>query len=235
MSSLPFEIIQISELTGLYSSLKLTKNEKNHFLKRLIILGHEDRVWSISWNPTRPLLASCSGDKTVRLYSYNRLLSASVISTIATDTDADGDIPIDVNIDEKGERVREQKEDLKFSNNATISTGHAKTVRCVTWAPSGKTFATASFDANISVWEQEGADADGDDDMNESGGEKEWECASLLEGHETECKCIAYSSSGTLLASCSRDKTVWVWEGMFKLHLRFGIGIILKSDVRSSA
>ena len=41
----------------------------------------------------------------------------------------------------------------------------------------------------------------------------EWECASLLEGHETECKSVAYSSSGTLLASCSRYKTGWVWEG----------------------
>jgi len=58
------------------------------------------------------------------------------------------------------------------------------------------------------VWEQEGGmDVDG-----ESMGGGEWECASLLEGHETECKCVAYSSTGTLLASCSRDKTVWIWE-----------------------
>ncbi|KAK7061387.1 putative cytosolic iron-sulfur protein assembly protein 1 [Favolaschia claudopus] len=89
-----------------------------------------------------------------------------------------------------------------FSHIATIPTGHTKTVRSIAWAPSGKTLATASFDANIGIWEQEESD--------ENNGE--WECASLLEGHETECKSVAYSSSGTLLASCSRDKTVWIWE-----------------------
>ena len=94
---------------------------------------------------------------------------------------------------------------LKFAHTTTIPTGHTKTVRAVAWSPSGKTLATASFDANIGIWSQ-----DEDEDETPSG---EWECMSLLEGHETECKSVAYSNSGSLLASCSRDKTVWVWEG----------------------
>ncbi|KAI5121992.1 hypothetical protein M0805_001825 [Coniferiporia weirii] len=145
------------------------------------LTGHQDRVWSLAWNPVRPLLASCSGDKTVRLAHYRAQPSP----------DSEGS-------------------DLVFAQQASVPTGHAKTVRCVAWAPSGATFATASFDANIAVWEQEAGDGDDDDGNGTRSGE--WECASLLEGHETECKSIAYSSSGTLLASCSRDKTVWVWE-----------------------
>ena len=139
--------------------------------------GHDDRAWHVAWNPARPLLASCSADKTVRLYNYT-------LSTNATPP-------------------------LTFSLNTTIPTGHSKTVRGLAWSPSGKSLATASFDSNIGVWAQEN---EGGEDVPPSG---EWECMSLLEGHETECKSVAYSSSGTLLASCSRDKTVWIWEGSF--------------------
>lgn len=165
--------------------------------------GHTDPAWAVAFNPSRPLLASCSTDRTVRLYQYHL------------------------------ESTPPRIEYLK-----TIKTQHKKSVRSISWAPSGKTLATGSFDSSVAVWEEVDPDAEdgegseeGDEGVYRPNGggkvavegegdqelkevkEKEWECVTTLEGHESECKSVAFSSDGALLASCSRDKSVWVWEG----------------------
>ncbi|KAJ1302179.1 hypothetical protein OPQ81_001007 [Rhizoctonia solani] len=139
--------------------------ERDYIIRQIASLsGHEDRAWQVAWNPDAPILASCSTDKTVRLYSYSAPPPEST----------------------------EKEHDYRFKFATSISTGHTRTVRAIAWAPGGEELGR----------EEHGAD-------QPSG---EWEMVSQLEGHENECKSVAYSHSGTLLASCSRDKSVWVWE-----------------------
>lgn len=76
---------------------------------------------------------------------------------------------------------------------------HERTIRSLDWLPITpySMIATASFDGTVGVWEHK---------------KDRWECTAQLEGHDNEVKCVRWNATGTLLATCGRDKTVWVWE-----------------------
>ena len=129
--------------------------------------GHQDRVWQINWSNTELKLASCSGDKSIRLWKLNS--------------------------DPKSLNKMEWKCCLN------IDDAHKRTVRSVSFSPQSKQLASASFDGNTAIW-------------NLTQDCEEYECAATLEGHENEVKSVAWNTPGTLLATCGRDKSVWIWE-----------------------
>ncbi|KAL1838899.1 hypothetical protein VTJ49DRAFT_2090 [Mycothermus thermophilus] len=117
-----------------------------------------------------------------------------------------------------------------FTKHSALTGGHARSVRTVAWQPprgSNKKrlgLVTGSFDATAGLWsydvegEREGAlerevrlrDNDSDGDSPED--DREWEFNLVLEGHENEIKSLSFSPGGQFLATCSRDKSVWIWE-----------------------
>ncbi|KAK4048187.1 Cytosolic iron-sulfur protein assembly protein [Microbotryomycetes sp. JL201] len=149
--------------------------------------GHTDRAWTVAWSPAEPLIASCSTDKSVRLYSYSPLIRAEH--------------------DQHPPRFR-------FTLQSTIPTSHSRTVRSLQFSPTGATLATASFDSTVGVWQRLNQAGLDDGPSTQDAPDADWEPADPLEGHESECKSVAWSSDGRLLASCSRDKSVWVWEAV---------------------
>jgi cytosolic iron-sulfur protein assembly protein CIAO1 len=92
--------------------------------------------------------------------------------------------------------------------------------------------ATGSFDSNTGIWtkndrararsgvggeddEFDGAGAEDGDALDGMTGEEEeeWAFSSLLTGPDSEIKSVAFSPTNpALLATSSRDKSVWVWE-----------------------
>ena len=180
--------------------------------------GHAEPAWQVSFNPTLPLLASCSTDKTFRIYSY-ALPSAP---------------PSDASSAEPTGFLSKNSAKPSFQLVKTVKTEHKRTIRSIAWAPSGRTLATGSFDSTVALWEEtddsddddsQEEDEDEDVDMDQGGMQggvykpgkegagQNWECVTTLEGHESECKGVGFSYDGGLLGSCSRDKSVWVWEG----------------------
>lgn len=146
-----------------------------------------ERTWLTAPHPTLPLVATCSSDKTVRVYSLTN-----------------------------------------FKLLSTISGGHKRSVRTCAWKPhieGESVLATGSFDATVGIWRRwdsygrgnEASGGGGIEEGDEQGGEEdeeEWRFAVLLDGHDSEVKSVSWSPSGMLLATCARDKSIWIWEDL---------------------
>ncbi|KAI9734717.1 MAG: Cytosolic iron-sulfur protein assembly protein [Claussenomyces sp. TS43310] len=148
------------------------------------------RAWVSIPHPSLPLLATASSDKSVRIYSL-------------------------------------QSHQL----HSTLEGGHKRSVRSIAWKPNlpgpNVCLVTGSFDATAGIWrrsedvqssdtrgEYDGLEIDvmGNDGDDEEEDPQGWEFSLVLEGHDSEIKSVAFSPSGQFLATCSRDKSVWIWE-----------------------
>ncbi|KAK6465586.1 putative cytosolic iron-sulfur protein assembly protein [Scheffersomyces coipomensis] len=158
------------------------------------IKAHTDKAWSVSAHPTLPLLATASTDKTSKIYKLSKVQNFPLISKL---------------------------EDT-----------HKRSIRAVSFKPplggvdapvenylDLPALASGSFDSTISIWGIDEPENEVDDDeilANQSeiltNPNNEWNLMAIIEGHENEIKSIDWNWSGNLLASCSRDKTVWIWE-----------------------
>lgn len=145
------------------------------------------RAWYTAAHPSLPIVATCFSDKSVRVYSLTT-----------------------------------------FTLLSTITGGHKRAVRTCSWKPNLKgesVLATGSFDASVGIWRRWDGDMDlrrenqfigivtnESENTEEEDDPEEWRFAIVLDGHESEVKSVGWSAGGNFLASCSRDKSIWVWE-----------------------
>ncbi|KAK3997100.1 WD40-repeat-containing domain protein [Cladorrhinum sp. PSN332] len=144
------------------------------------------RTWSSVPHPTLPLIAT-THDKSVTIFSLSTL-----------------------------------------TKHSSLSGGHSRSIRSVAWQPTPQQpnklrLVTGSFDATAGLWSFDqsstlekqitfGGGGGGNEGEEEKEEGEEWEFNLVLEGHENEIKSVAFSPTGQFLATCSRDKTVWIWE-----------------------
>lgn len=107
-----------------------------------------------------------------------------------------------------------------LSSHSVLQGGHTRSVRSASWKPGlpphKLCLVSGSFDSTAGVWRWDDNDANerqitssSEQDDAEAG---EWEFTLVLEGHDSEIKSCSFSPSGAHLATCSRDKSIWIWE-----------------------
>jgi cytosolic iron-sulfur protein assembly protein CIAO1 len=184
-------------------------------------------AWHCSFSHNGEWLAACFGAPTpcVRVWRYCPKIqsppAAAATTTTTTTTKATkATTPIKQKLSHKQQdqdhHPSSQTETPTKSNtssgswilHSTLEGIHERTIRCVAFAPLAKTciLAAASFDSTVTLWEYSSSSSPAD---------QQWECTTQLEGHENEVKYVAWNATGSLLATCGRDKSIWLWETFF--------------------
>lgn len=171
--------------------------------------GHTDRVWSLAWNPATgaagipALLASCSGDKTVRIWKQSSSTGIWDCTALLDETHTrtvrscawspSGKLLATASFDATTAIWEHIGND--FECVSTLE-GHENEVKSVTWNASGSLLATCSRDKSVWIWEVQPGN--------------EFECISVLQGHTQDVKMVQWHPFMDVLFSCSYDNTVKV-------------------------
>lgn len=166
------------------------------------------RAWASIPHPTLPLLATCHS-KAVTVYSLSTLSSHSILT---------GGHARSVRSAAWKPAQSPHKLCLatgSFDSTAALWRWDGDNVSFTSTSPSDEpTPAKNGTDGGNLEVEITAASiptsTNGGDDASDK--DEDWEFSLVLEGHESEVKSVAFSPSAQYLATCSRDKTVWIWE-----------------------
>jgi WD40 repeat protein len=157
--------------------------------------GHTDSVGSVVFSPDGAILASGSGDRTIRLWRVSdgqsvRQLEGHTSSVWSVAFSPDG-AALASGSEDKTVRL------WRVSDGQSVRQleGHTSSVWSVAFSPDGATLASGSSDKTIRLWRV----ADG-------------QPLRTLEGHTDWVRSVAFSPDGATVASGSDDKTIRLWR-----------------------
>eukprot|EP00158_Paraphelidium_tribonemae_P001833 Partr_v1_DN24859_c0_g1_i1_m29511 putative Essential component of the cytosolic iron-sulfur (Fe S) protein assembly machinery. Required for the maturation of extramitochondrial Fe S proteins (By similarity) len=164
-----------------------------------------EQIWQAKWHSGRDILATCSTDRSIRLWSYNgdsglvllqelEDVHARTVRSLAFNCDgylAAASFDSTVSIWYPG------REGGNYELVCNLE-GHENEVKGVSWSSSGTLLATCSRDKSVWIWM-----------MDEDG---EFECISVLQEHSQDVKAVKWHPRDDILISCSYDDTVKIWK-----------------------
>jgi WD40 repeat protein/serine/threonine protein kinase len=177
---------------------------KNYVAGSLFTLrGHTGPVWSVSFAADCRVLASASGDGTVKLWDARigqelRTLRGHTGAVMSLSFAADGQV-----LASAGGDGTVKLWDARTGQELRSLRGHMGKVMSVSFAADGQVLASASEDGTVKLWDVRTGQ----------------ELRTLL-GHTGAVTSVSFAGDGQALASASGDRTVKLWDARTGKELR---------------
>lgn len=159
------------------------------------LVGHTAAVSSAKFSPDGELIATCSDDASIRLWSgHNGEYKATLLGHVQGISDItwspDGRFLVSGS-DDKTVRIW----DIESGRCERVLMGHTHHITCVDFNYKGNLVASGSADESIKIWDL-----------------KKGTCLRTLPAHSAPVSSISFSRDGTVLVSCGQDGLLRLWD-----------------------
>ncbi|KAF7971105.1 hypothetical protein HWV62_22028 [Athelia sp. TMB] len=209
-----------------------------------IFEDHVDAVWAVAYSPNGKRIASASADRTIRVWDTET--GEAVGAPIKGHTAAIRSIAFSLS----GDHIVSGSEDgtvrmweSETGESVRSPLKHGGIVDCISYSPDGKHIVSGSSDDTLRMRDAETGEAtetlikgtffayspEGSHIVSVRGATLSiWDVGTggavgaPLEGHSGKINCVVYSPDGTLIASCSMDNTIRLWN----VETRQAVGVL---------